>query len=101
MPRVEFLDCGEIRMGSPFNICGGIRLDLDWAPNIPIGGYQDIWAASPDGRFIALVVWHTPGNVPGFVVYTIDNVERTVAHSQPQSGCCERIWWDGGFRWLP
>jgi hypothetical protein len=85
-------------MGSPFRTCS-IRLHLDWEPDMPTSGFQNLSAQSPDARYLALVRWHTPDNQPGFVVYTLDTVARTVAVSQPQAGCCERLWWDGGFRW--
>lgn len=98
MNKVEFFDRSEIRMGSPFNICQ-LRLQLAWSPQLPDGGWQDLWAESPDGRFVALILWHVPENRPGFIVYTLDNLEHTVTRSAPQSGCCEKVWWDGQFRW--
>lgn len=98
MKEVDFLDCGEIRMGSPYNECR-IRLTLGWQPPIPTSGFQDLCAASPDGRYLALVRWDTPNNEPGFIVFTLDNEEQTVSYSPRQRGCCDKLWWENGFRW--
>jgi hypothetical protein len=98
MEPVEFVNCSEIRMGSPFVTCG-VRLHLDWAPDLPTTGYQDLSAQSPDGRYLALVQWHVRANEPGFVVHTVDTVRHTVSASEPQEGCCERLWWDDGVHW--
>jgi len=85
-------------MGSPFKACD-VRLHLDWEPEIPAGDFQDLTSESPDGRYLALVRWHVPGDDPGFVVYTLDLVAHTVTTSPPQSGCCEKLWWENGFHW--
>lgn len=98
MERVRFHTCSEVRMGSPFMTCS-VRLQLGWVPGLPASDFQDVCAESPDGRHIALVHWLSPGNQPGFVVYTIDTVARSVSVSERQIGCCERLWWDGGARW--
>lgn len=64
MKEVEFLDCGEIRMGSPYNVCR-IRLNLSWQPPVPTSDFQDICATTSDGRYLALVRWDTSNNQPG------------------------------------
>ncbi|MFZ2494076.1 MAG: hypothetical protein WA208_21555 [Thermoanaerobaculia bacterium] len=99
MTDVEFLDCSEIRMGSPFNVCR-LQLQLGWSPDLPNDDWQDLAAESPDGRFIALVRWEVRSNDPGFIIFTLDNVEQRVDRSERHAGCCERIWWSGNsFEW--
>lgn len=94
----RFTNCCEVRMGSPFNRCD-MTLEGPWAPELPEGDWQDLWAHDPRGRLVALVAWDTTNNEPGFRVLTIDTRTRTVARSERFSGCCRSIAWDGvGFR---
>lgn len=85
-------------MGSPHKTCD-LRLDLGWTPSLPTSDFQNLCAESPDGRYLALVRWLVRANEPGFVVHTLDTIARTVTTSEPQPGCCERLWWDDGVRW--
>jgi hypothetical protein len=85
-------------MGSPYQVCD-IRLQLDWKPDLPGSGFQDLSVESPDGRYLSLVEWHIVDNAPAFVVHTLDTVAHTVRSSDPQLGCCARLWWDDGARW--
>src|ERR1700694_2214266 len=95
MLNIAFTNCGEIRMGSPFQCCA-IVLEGPWVPDIPTTDWQNLSAASPDGRYAALVRWDTPRNEPGFRLFTVDLIERAVRRSRRISGCCEALWWEDG-----
>src|SRR5688500_6271872 len=98
MTRVRFSGCTEIRMGSPFQACE-VSLDLEWQPEIPRNDFQDLFAESPDQRHIALVRWSIANNEPGFVIYTLDNLNRDVVVTSRYPDSCERIWWDDVLCW--
>jgi hypothetical protein len=88
-----FDDCAEIRMGSPFRLCR-LRLDGAWIPLVPNDqGWQNLSAASPNGRFVALVRWDVVGNEPGFRILTVDCDDRTVQTTERIPGCCESLAW--------
>lgn len=93
MIRVRFKDVGEIRMGSPYSIC---RLELSGGkiPELPETDWQDRRAYSPDKRFLGLVRWDTPGNEPGFRIFTIDSARGTHTVSRRIKGCCVKLSWD-------
>jgi hypothetical protein len=96
---VEFIDCGEVRMGSPYDCCN-IKLEGSWIPKLPTRDWQNVSASSPDGRFLGLVRWSTADNQPGFYVFTIDLQDRAVRKSSRIKGCCESLWWEGArFKW--
>lgn len=67
MINVEFFNCGEIRMGSPFDICR-INLTGDWVPLdlMRREGWVKVTGHSDDGRYLALAHWETANNEPGF-----------------------------------
>ncbi|RLC83959.1 MAG: hypothetical protein DRI37_09615 [Chloroflexi bacterium] len=98
--EVEFYNCGEVRMGSPFNACK-IRLRGRWIPELPQDvTWQDRIAQSPDGQYTALVYWDTPKNEPGFRVVTVDELNKTVCQSERVLGLCKEIWWGNNqFEW--
>lgn len=97
--RVRFRNVREIRMGSPYRVCA-IAFEGDWIPPLPADDWQDLRAASPDGRHLALVRWNTEGNVPGFHVVRIDTKMRTFHKTRRILGLCKRIFWDQGrFSW--
>jgi hypothetical protein len=89
---VSFSNQCEIRMGSPFNVAT-VEMSGSWKPDIPTDGWQDISAQSPDGRYVGLIFWDTPNNEPGFKVYTIDTVEKTISISNRIRGCCQYLEW--------
>ena len=92
--KVEFNNCQEIRMGSPFRVCEVVFTGL-WRPKVPNDGWQNLQAESPDGRYVALVQWAANANRPGFVIYIFDTVAHNVRRLERVDGCCERIWWNG------
>lgn len=95
MLSVAFSNCGEIRMGSPYNVCD-LELTGAWVPDLPNRDWQDRTAASPDGRYIGLVFWDdTKGNEPWFRVVTLDCTRKTVVVSDAVEGCCKRLFWNG------
>jgi hypothetical protein len=99
MIAVQFLNCGEIRMGSPFQMCG-LRLTGEWTPNLGEYGWQPLYARSPDGRYLALVEWDTAGNTPGFRLVRIDEKQKSFETSQRILGCCEALnWQDDAIFW--
>lgn len=90
---VDFLNAMEIRMGSPFQVCD-IKLNGSWVPQLPERNWQDISAASPNGRFLALVARDIGDeNVPAFRIVLIDKKERRLSQSERIAGCCQSITW--------
>jgi hypothetical protein len=85
--RVRFVDLGEVRMGSPYNVCR-VVLSGRWVPGLPDGGegFQDIVAWSPGGGYLGLVQW-AAGRHPGFRVVVIDVQGRTLSRSRRIGGC--------------
>jgi len=99
MIEVRFVNCYEIRMGSPYNVCD-IELNGTWVPRLPTRTWQDKCAQSPDGRYLALVYWDVSNNVPGFHTVVLDTVAHTVSENERIKGCCDDLWWDAnGLRW--
>lgn len=100
MLTVEFYECSEMRMGSPFKGCR-IRISGEWSPALPSDCvWQDIMAQNPTGRYTALVYWDTQQNEPGFRVAVLDAEQRTISPSARIEGCCQRLWWEAGeFKW--
>jgi len=97
--QVEFANCREIRMGSPYNACD-LQLRGKWLPHLPNVTWQDRSAHSPDSRYIALVYWDIVNNQPGFRVVVIDTIAKTVSEHDRIEGCCDRLWWDDqGLHW--
>lgn len=93
MLRAYFDDCAEIRMGSPFRLCR-LRLDGPWIPPVlNDDGWQNLSAASPNGRFVGLVRWDIVSNNPGFRILTVDCRDRKVQTSERIDGCCESLAW--------
>jgi hypothetical protein len=83
----EFLDCHEVRMGSPFKMCR-LALRGEWIPKLNEFGWTPVAAESPDGQYLALVHWDDEGNRPGFRVVLIDIEQRSVSISPRIVGCC-------------
>jgi hypothetical protein len=97
--RIKFVNVREIRMGSPYNLCE-IRFSGEWIPPLPTEDWQDLKAISPDGRYVALVMWNTKGNLPGFHVVRIDTRKRKYHKTKRIMGLCRKISWDQGrFVW--
>jgi len=83
----QFLDCHEVRMGSPFKMCR-LALSGAWTPRLNEYGWTPVAVESPDGRYLALVCWDNAGNTPGFRVVLIDIERRSVSTSLRIVGCC-------------
>ena len=95
--EVKFLNCGEVRMGSPYNICD-LELQGDWVPELPEEDWQDLTATSPDGGYVALVAWDVkPDNTPAFKMYKIDLWGKSFVKSKPIEDCCQKVFWDESF----
>ncbi len=92
MLQVAFFNRREIRMGSPYNVCG-IRLYGSWVPELPEADWQDIRAYRPDRKVVALVRWDVPGNVPGFRLWILDTIDEMVETSERFPGCCTSLEW--------
>lgn len=90
--RVRFEECGEFRVGSPYQSCK-LRLDGEWAPSLPAEGWIRVSAFSPDRRFTGLVHWDTRDNAPGFRVFAIDSVDRSYEISDRYDGYCQSLAW--------
>ncbi|QDT66388.1 hypothetical protein V22_36550 [Calycomorphotria hydatis] len=91
--KVEFINCQEVRMGSPYKICD-LKLEGKWVPVLPDEDWQDVICISPCSRFVGLVAWDTQKNEPGFIVYTIDIREQKYSVCDRMSGCCSDLTWD-------
>jgi len=107
MFKIAFVNCYEIRMGSPFNICD-LEIDSEWRSLLPEHDWQDKIAYSPDQRFIGLVRWDTRGNEPGFRIIILDTETKQRAESPRIDGCCDHVSWGrsgvayrtfDGFEW--
>jgi hypothetical protein len=97
--KVSFKHRREIRMGSLHQACE-LELTGAWRPRLERGGWQDVSARSPDGRYVGLVRWDSRGNTPGFRVVVLDSSSERVYRSRRFSGCCKSLQWSGeGFDW--
>ncbi len=85
-----FLNAMEIRMGSPFR-CADLTLEGTWTPKLPDYDWQDVFAESDNGRFLALVAWDTTNNEPGFRIVVIDKKNKSVRISKRIAGCCKSL----------
>ena len=94
MIDVEFVDKGEIRMGSPFNKYD-IKLSGEWVPDLKEYDWQNRYAKSPDGLYLVLTSWDTAGNQPGFYFVFIDTVNKSYVKTDTFSGCCTKLEWAG------
>ncbi len=95
MLKVEFYDCSEIRMGSPYQICS-LRVGGGWLAKLGDRPWQNKVAHSADGRIVALVYWDIVRNEPGFRVLAINTQSGQITESGRVAGCCDSISWDGG-----
>ena len=95
--RVSFLNCDEIRIGSPHNICDW-DLQGDWVPKLPEEDRQNITASSPEESYAALVDWgiHSD-NKPTFKLYKIDTQDQAFKTSKRIEGCCLEVRWEPDF----
>ena len=75
MITVEFSNCHEVRMGSPYKTCE-LLLSGEWVPKLELGGWLAIQTRSSDERYLALARWDTAANMPGFRVALIDQKEK-------------------------
>lgn len=100
MLTVEFYECVEIRLGSPFKGCQ-IRFQGEWLPPIVQDRvWQDRVAQDPTERYTALVYWDIFRNEPGFRVLILDAERRTLRSSARIVGLCQGLWWYAGeFKW--
>jgi hypothetical protein len=99
MIEVRFRSRGEIRMGSPFSVYD-LKLSGDWVPELPTHDWQNVYARSPDERYLILTRWDTTGNVPGFYFVLIDSVRKTTVQTGVYPGCCTKLTWaDDGALW--
>lgn len=77
---VKIKNPGEIRMGSPYNLCE-IELIGFEKIKLPVGGWQDKYAWSEDSKKLVLIEWNFESNEPGFHFYIINtesgNFEKT------------------------
>lgn len=90
MITAKFINCFEVRMGSPYKICR-LHLTGEWTPDLEPGGWLPAQSRSCDARYLALARWNIVGNMPGFQIFLIDEKEKTVEVSQRIPGCCESL----------
>ncbi len=92
-----FQNVEEIRMGSRYNVCD-LELQGNWIPSLPTYDWQDKYAKSDNGRYLALVAWDVVDNHPGFRIIIIDIRKRSIRKTKRIIGCCESIkWGTSGF----
>jgi len=95
MLQLHFEPRGEIRMGSPYQLCS-VQIEGPWVPDLtaePV--WSNVYGRSPDSTVVALVQWDIVRNDPGFRVVTLDSVKRTVQTSGRLVGICESLMWVG------
>ena len=86
----------EIRMGSPYHFAE-LELAGKWVPELPDYDWQDLFAESPNGRYLVLVAWMIDENHPGFRFVVIDKKEKVVRESKRITGCCQSLNWHVGL----
>ena len=58
-------------------------------PNLEGHSFQDLGLVSPDGTLCYLVEWKVvQGNSPGFQLWRISEIDKTLEKSKVISGCC-------------
>jgi hypothetical protein len=98
--KVSFKRRRDLRQGSPHQVCD-LELGGAWRPRLERGGWLDVTARSPDGRFVGLVRWDRRGDTPGFRVVVLDTRSERVHRSRRFSGSCRALTWSGdGFDWV-
>jgi len=86
--RVTFKNIREIRMGSPYNVCDA-SFTGNWIPPLSTNDWQNIKAVSPDKQKMALVLWNTAGNYPGFHIVRIDVKNKKYHKTKRIYGICK------------
>ena len=94
MIDVEFVDKGEIRMGSPYSKYD-IKLSGVWIPDVREYDWQDTFAKSPDGKYLVLTAWDMTDNQPGYNFVFIDTVNKSHVKTDTFYGCCTKLEWAG------
>ncbi|HYF29504.1 MAG TPA: hypothetical protein VD993_00145 [Chitinophagaceae bacterium] len=88
--RVKIINPQEIRMGSPFNLCG-IELEGLDEIELPKGNWQDKYAWSGDSIKLVLVRWNFERNDPGFSFFIIDTDTGNVKQSDRIMGLLREL----------
>ena len=90
MYQLKFVNPGEIRMGSPFNIAD-IELSGDFVPKLDGFEFQDKGCVNVSGDKVLLVQWVIEKNEPGFKIWLVSAVDKTIRITDRFSGCCEGV----------
>ncbi len=91
MYQLKFINPFEIRMGSPFNVAE-VALTGDFLPNLADKSFQDIGAVTANGNVCYLIEWKVlEKNSPGFQLWKISELDRSVSKSKVIPGCCEAL----------
>ena len=90
MYKLNFLNPGEIRMGSPYNIAD-VDLSGGFVPNLDGHEFQDKGRVSASGDTVLLVEWALLNNEPGFIVWLVSHQDGTVKKSPRQEGLCDGV----------
>lgn len=85
-----FSSVTEIRMGSPYHFAE-LEIVGKWVPESPDYDWQDLFAESPNRRYLVLVAWMIKNNDPGFRFVLIDKKEKAVRESERIAGCCQSL----------
>lgn len=69
---IRLTNVGEVRMGSPYNLC---NIELVGKHNIKLAqtGWQDLYAWTEDSKRLVLVKWDFENNEPGFHLFLVNS----------------------------
>lgn len=88
--EIRLTNVGEVRMGSPYNLC---NIELIGRPRIKLSqkGWQDIYAWTEDSKRLVLIKWNFDNNDPGFHLFLIDTESGKTLESPRIFGLPESI----------
>ena len=88
--EIRLTNIGEIRMGSPYNLCN-IELTGRHKMQLPQTGWQDIYAWTEDSKRLVLVKWDFENNEPGFHLFLINTENEKTLESPRIFGLPEHL----------
>ncbi len=90
MYKVRFINRGEIRMGSPYNLADAV-VEGDYVPDLSGYEFQDVAATSPGGNDLYLAFWDLRGNAPAFRVLWLSEDKRSARVSEWVPAACNAL----------
>ena len=88
--EVRLTNVGEVRMGSPYNLC---NIELVGKHQIELAqtGWQDIYAWTEDSKRLVLIKWNFENNDPGFHLFLVNSENGKTLESSRILGLPESI----------